>query len=200
MTVRPASLLRVILIALFLGLSSAFAGAPTDQVRATVDRVLSILENSQLKPPERRAQLKEAIYARFDFAEMAKRSLGPEWRRRTAQEQSEFVTLFTDLLERVYLSRIENYGEEKVSYLRETQDQNFATVDTKIVNKQGEEVSVVYRLHKVGEEWKVYDVVIENVSVVNNYRSQFTRVLSSSSFGELLRRLRERVAQGGEFQ
>ena len=200
MTARWASLLRVILIVPFLGLSPAFAEAPTDQVRATVDRVLAILENSQLKPAERRAQLEEAIYARFDFAEMAKRSLGPEWRRRTPQEQSEFVTLFTDLFERFYLSRIENYSEEKVSYLRETQEHNFATVDTKIVNKQGEEVSVVYRLHKVGEEWKVYDVVIENVSVVNNYRSQFTRVLSGSSFEELLRRLRERVAQGGATQ
>jgi phospholipid transport system substrate-binding protein len=200
MTARSASLLRVVLIVSFLGLSPAFAAAPTDQVRATVDRVLAILENPQLKPAERRAQLKEAISARFDFTEMAKRSLGPEWRRRTPQEQSEFVTLFTELLEAVYLSRIENYSEEKVSYLRETQEQNFAAVGTKIVTKQGEEVSVVYRLHQVGEEWKVYDVVIENVSVVNNYRSQFTRVLSSSGFEELLRRLRERVAQGGALQ
>jgi phospholipid transport system substrate-binding protein len=200
MTARSASLLRVVLIVSFLGLSPAFAAAPTDQVRATVDRVLAILENPQLKPAERRAQLKEAISARFDFTEMAKRSLGPEWRRRIPQEQSEFVTLFTELLEAVYLSRIENYSEEKVSYLRETQEQNFAAVGTKIVTKQGEEVSVVYRLHQVGEEWKVYDVVIENVSVVNNYRSQFTRVLSSSGFEELLRRLRERVAQGGALQ
>ena len=117
---------------------------------------------------------------------MARRSLGSEWRRRNLEEQKEFVKLFTDLLKRSYLEQIESYSGEKIQYLKELEGDNYAEVATKIIDNKGQEYSVNYRLHKVNEDWKVYDVVIEDISLVNNYRSQFNRVLAKSSYEELV--------------
>ncbi len=178
----------------FLIPSLARAGAPTDQVRATADKVLAIVQDPSLKSPdkeqERRNQLREVISARFDFDEMAKRSLGPTWNRRSPEEQREFVKLFTDLLEKTYADKIESYNGQKILYTHEKQNGNDAEVDTKIVTKKGEDFSINYKLHSAGGDWKVYDIVIENISLVNNYRSQFNHVLASSSFDDLLRRMR----------
>ncbi len=170
------------------------AGVPGDQVRQTTDKLLAILKDPQLKGEskknERRDKLKELIYQRFDFTEMARRSLGSEWRRRSLEEQKEFVKLFTGLLERAYLDNIESYNGEKFQYLKEQEDNNHAQVDTKIIDNKGQEVSVNYRLHKVNGDWKVYDVVIAEISLVNNYRSQFNRVLATSSYEELVNRMK----------
>jgi phospholipid transport system substrate-binding protein len=170
------------------------AGVPGDQVRQTADKLLAILKDPQLKGEskknERRDKLKEVIYQRFDFTEMARRSLGSEWRRRSPEEQREFVKLFTGLLERAYLDNIESYNGEKFRYLKEQEDNNHAQVDTKIIDNKGQEFSVNYRLHKVNGDWKVYDVVIEDISLVNNYRSQFNRVLATSSYEELVNRMK----------
>ena len=166
------------------------SGTPGEQMRQSVDRLLTILKDPQLKGEskknERRAKLKEVIYQRFDFTEMAKRSLGSEWRRRSPEEQKEFVKLFTDLLERAYLDQIESYKGEKIQFLKELDGENYADVATKIIDNKGQEYSVNYPLHKVSGDWKVYDVVIEDISLVNNYRSQFSRVLAKSSYEELV--------------
>ncbi len=173
------------------------AGAPTDQIRVTVDRVLTILKdpalNSAATKEARRSELSKAILLRFDFEEMAKRSLGAEWRRRTPAEQKEFIGLFTDLLKDSYIDSIESYRSEKVFYQRETQDGNYADVATRITNERGEEFTIDYRLNLEAGQWKVYDVIIENVSIVNNYRSQFGRILNRSSFAELLQSIRDKV-------
>jgi phospholipid transport system substrate-binding protein len=170
------------------------AGAPGEQVRQSVDTLLAILKDPRLKREEnkneRREKLKEVIYQRFDFTEMAKRSLGSEWRRRSPEEQKEFVELFTDLLKRAYLEQIESYSGEKIQYLKEQEGDNHAEVPTKIVDNKGQEYSVNYRLHKVNGDWKVYDVVIEDISLVNNYRSQFSRMLGKSSYEELVNRMK----------
>ena len=170
------------------------AGVPGDQVRQTADKVLAILKDHQLKGEskknERKDKLKELIYQRFDFTEMARRSLGSEWRRRSPEEQKEFVKLFTGLLERTYLDNIESYNGEKFRYLKEQEDNNHAQVDTEIIDNKGQEFSINYRLHKVNGDWKVYDVVIEDISLVNNYRSQFNRVLATSSYEELVNRMK----------
>jgi phospholipid transport system substrate-binding protein len=170
------------------------AGVPGDQVRQSVDKLLAILKDPQLKGEskknERRDKLKEVIYQRFDFTEMARRSLGSEWRRRSPEEQREFVKLFTGLLERAYLDNIESYNGEKFRYLKEQEDNNQAQVDTKIVGNKGQEFSVNYRLHNRNGDWKVYDVVIEDISLVNNYRSQFNRMLATSSYEELVNRMK----------
>ena len=172
------------------------AGTAGNEIRQTVDKLLAILKDPQLKGEgkknERRNKLREVIYQRFDFTDMAKRSLGSHWQRRSPEEQKEFVKLFTNLLEEAYLDKIESYNGEKVQYLKEREDNDYAEVDTKIVDQKGQDFSVDYRLHNVNGDWKVYDVLIEDVSLVNNYRAQFNRVLAKSSFEELLNRMKER--------
>ena len=174
---------------------SAAAATPEGQVRKTIDEILVILKDPQLKakPDERRRKLEEAIEPRFDFLEMAKRSLGPEWRRMTPEQQREFVALFTELLKEAYLSRIESYNSERVEYLKERTDGEYAEVHTRIIDSVGRDFSVNYHLHNLNGDWKVYDVVVEHVSLVNNYRSQFSRVLARSSFDDLLRRMKDKT-------
>jgi phospholipid transport system substrate-binding protein len=198
MLAKFAAIFSVLVLACTLGHSNdCTAGVPTDQVRTTVDQVLVVLNDPALKSAgaesKRRAEFVNAIFPRFDFEEMAKRSLGSEWRRRNPAEQKEFVRLFTDLLEDSYVRSIESYRGDKVIYRRETQDGAYAEVGTTIVTERGEEFAIDYRLHLEGSEWKSYDVIIENVSSVNNYRSQFRRVLGRSSFAELLQMIRDRI-------
>jgi phospholipid transport system substrate-binding protein len=196
----PSKKSSLFIAALWLAISmiaaDAVAGLPTDQIKATVDKALVVLKDPRFKPPakqqERRDQLKQIFFARFDFAEMAKRSLGPDWRRRTPQEQEDFVRLFTDVLERAYADIIESYTNEKIVYVYEKVDGTYADVYSKIVTAKGEEYTINYKAQLAGNDWKVYDVVAENVSLVNNYRSQFTRVISKSSYEELVRRLRDK--------
>jgi phospholipid transport system substrate-binding protein len=174
----------------------ASAGLPTEQIKTTVDKALVVLKDPRFKPAakvkERRELLKQILFTRFDFTEMAKRSLGANWRRRTPQEQEEFVRLFTEVLERAYASIIESYTDENILYLNERVDGGFADVNSKIVTGKGEEYSINYKAHLVGNDWKVYDVVAENVSLVNNYRSQFNRVIAKDSYEELVRRLKDK--------
>ena len=176
---------------------AASAGVPTDQIRVTVDRVLMILKDPALNAAgakeARRSELSKAILPRFDFEEMAKRSLGAEWHRRTPAEQEEFIRLFTELLKNSYIESIESYRGEKVIYRSESQDGAYADVGTKVINDRGEEFTIDYRLNLEGSEWKVYDVIIENISIVNNYRSQFTRILGRSSFAALLQTIRDKI-------
>jgi phospholipid transport system substrate-binding protein len=179
----------------------AIAGTPTDQVRGTVDRVLAILQDPTLKSAdkhdERREQLTKVIAARFDFDEMARRSLGAEWRRLTASQRQQFVELFTGLLRDAYVGNFETYKGETVVYTGETQEAQYAVVQTLLRSPDGTEYSIDYRLHLIENQWKAYDVVIENVSVVNNYRSQFARVIHRSSFDGLMRALRDKVSKDG---
>jgi phospholipid transport system substrate-binding protein len=184
------------LVILLLHPSFAAAGPAADQLKQTVDAVLGILNDPALKGDaktrERRQKLREIIYSRFDFAEMAKRSLGAQWQKRSPAEQKEFVQVFTDLLEGAYLDNLESYSGEKVRFLKDRQEQDHAEVSTKIVNKKGEEFVVGYRLHAVNGDWKVMDVIIEDISLVNNYRSQFNRVLARSSYADLIETMRQK--------
>jgi phospholipid transport system substrate-binding protein len=179
----------------------AHAGLPTDQIKATVDKALVVLRDPKLKAAaktkERREQLKQILFIRFDFTEMAKRSLGANWRRRTPQEQEEFVRLFTDVLERAYADIIESYSDEKILYINERIDAQFADVNSKIVTGKGQEYTINYKAHLIGNEWKIYDVIAENISLVNNYRSQFNRVISKDSYEELVRRLKDKSEFAG---
>ena len=169
------------------------AGAPTDQVRQTADQVLALLQDARFKgadkESQRRQRLRQIIGNRFDFEEMAKRSLGANWRRVSRDDQERFVQLFTDFLEKSYADQIDSYDGEKIAYGREQLAQDQAEVDSKIITKKGREVTVNYKLRSAGGDWKVYDVVIENVSLVNNYRSQFNRILAKATFNELLKKL-----------
>ena len=176
--------------------SSLSAGVPTDQLRGTIDRILEILQDEDLKSDHkrqaRRSLLRSAISTRFDFTEMAKRSLGAEWRRRTPQQQREFVELFTDLLQDAYIADIESYQGEKVVFTQERLDREYAKVESLLANARGATYTMNYRLHLIDKEWRVYVVVIENVSIVNNYRSQFNRIISRWSYEEVVRRMKDK--------
>ena len=177
----------------------AQAGEPLDLVRAAVDKAIQTLKDpklqSQDKKRERIDRLREALNPIFDYEEMAKRALGTHWRRRTPAEQEEFVKLFRDFLERIYSDKIDLYGGEKVRFGREVVDKDFAQVESTLVKPKGEEIAVNYKLRQTNGQWKVYDAVVENISIVNNYRSQFNRIISSSSYEELVKRLLEKAGQ-----
>jgi phospholipid transport system substrate-binding protein len=190
----PTRWAPVVGIIYFFAAAASHAGIPADRVRSTAEKVLAILQDPQLKAEskkkERSELLKQAIYPQFDFAEMAKRSLGSQWQKRSAEEQQQFVEVFTEVLEGAYVDTIESYNGEKIVVGKEAQDKNLAEVNTKILTPKGEEVIVDYRLHEAAGDWKVYDVVVENISLVSNYRSQFNRVIAQSSYEELLRRMK----------
>jgi phospholipid transport system substrate-binding protein len=187
--------LPVLLLALVAPRPAA-AGAPTDQLKRQVDAVVRTLEDPALKanPAQRRAAVRKISEEIFDYKETARRALGRHWSARTPQEQEEFVRLFADLLERAYLSRIEQYQGEKVRYAAETIDGPEAVVKTLIVTPQGSEVPVDYRMRLADGRWLVYDVNIEGVSLVANYRTQFNRIVQTESYESLVRKLRARDA------
>jgi phospholipid transport system substrate-binding protein len=145
------------------------------------------------KKKERIDRLREVANPIFDYQEMAKRTLGPHWRRRSPAEQEEFVKLFRDFLERSYSDKVDLYEGQRVVFGRETVDQDFAQIESTFISAKGEEFAVHYKLRRADNSWKIYDAVIENISIVNNYRSQFDRVIAKSSFEELKRLLREKA-------
>jgi phospholipid transport system substrate-binding protein len=177
---------------------NTFADSPTVEIKSTVDQVIQILTNPQLqgegKKQERRKRLREVIFVRFDFQEMAQRSLGAHWQRRTPKEQAEFIKVFSDLLEKTYVDKIESYNNEKFIYANERIDGPYAEVSSKMRTSKGEEFTINYKLHRVGEDWRVYDLVIENISLINNYRSQFNRILTGSGFNELVSRIKAKLS------
>ena len=202
---RFAVALAVAVASLALAAGPVRAGAPLDQLRLQVDRVLKVLDDPELKKEnkakERRVAVRKIANEIFDFSETAKRSLGRHWLARTPAERDEFVQVFTDLLERSYISRVELYGGEKIQYVSDTiEEGEQAKVQTKIVTKQGSEIPIEYRMHKKGEKWLVYDVIIEGVSLVANYRTQFNKIIQTSSFQELVKKMKskqEELASGG---
>jgi len=179
------------LAALVLAVATpARAGAPTDQVRQYTDHVQQILDDPSLKQADKRVAVRKVAEEVFDVTETAKRALGPHWNRRTPAEQGEFVQLFADLLERSYIAKIDLYGGEKLQYTNETIDGEYASVRAKVLTKQRAEVPVEAKLLRKSDRWLIYDISIENVSLIGNYRSQFDRIIRTSSFAELIKRLK----------
>ena len=176
----------------------AQAGEPTDKIRQTVDEVLAIVNNKTLPPQERRTQIRQAVLKRFGFEEMAQRSMAQHWRTLTPQQRQEFVGLFTDLLERSYINRIENYraGPQGVRYPKEDINGDQAIVHTEIVSERDPEPARVdyHLLHRDGD-WKAYDIVIEGVSLVNNYRTQFNTIMLKDSYAGLVKQMRTKLSQ-----
>ena len=177
----------------------AWGGLPTEKIKETTDNILAIITRPELKGPdkaaERRNLMRQYIDERFDWEEMSRRSLGRHWRKRTIEEKATFVKLFGKLLERTYLDKVEGYSGEKVDYLDETLDGDYGTVEVKILTLRGQEVNVEYRLKKEKNDWLVYDIAIEGVSLINNYRVQFNSIITRSSYNALVRRLEEKVLQ-----
>ena len=154
--------------------------------------MVKVLDDPALDQTQRRNQIRAIALEAFDVAEAAQRALGPHWARRSPAERQEFVALFQGLLERGYLSRIGEYGGERVQYVSERIEGEFATVRAQIVTAKGTQVPIEARVVRKGERWLMYDVLIENVSLVASYRSQFDRVIRTSSYEDLVKRLKDR--------
>jgi phospholipid transport system substrate-binding protein len=179
---------------LFLAPSRASAGEPTVQLRTTIDQFVEILTNTsvaELRATGLPQKALDLIFVRFDFAEMTKRSLGRHWASLNPAERREFVDAFTQRLLRVYGRSMRASGDEKIEYKGESLDGENAKVKTNVVSGNGEELPVDYQLHSLNGQWKVYDVVIDSISIVSNYRAQFERVIAKSSIQELLQKMKQ---------
>ena len=169
------------------------AGEPTERIRFVVEQGIEILNETKLQSKNGKQvyldRLREVVFPLFNFPEMARRSLGFHWRRLSPVERQEFVTLFTNLLERSYAGKIDLYDGEIVIFTGEAVEDNYARVDTKIISKRGEEYSIDYKLLRTNGDWRIYDVVVEHISLVNNYRSQFNRVIANSSYENLIKKI-----------
>ncbi|MDE3035536.1 MAG: ABC transporter substrate-binding protein [Nitrospirota bacterium] len=178
-----------------IGLAEA-GGAATEAVKGTINEVIRLLEDKDLKKPERRDErrklLERVIGERFSYEEMAKRSLAAQWPKLNDGQRQEFVGLFQSLLSRTYSDKIENYSGEPVQYINERNQEGYAEVRTKVVSGKAE-IPLDYRLMNKAGEWRVYDVVVDGISLVNNYRGQFTKIISSpGGYPELVETLRKK--------
>jgi phospholipid transport system substrate-binding protein len=188
---RAGTALFVCALTLFTARPAA-AGAATDQLKGAVDRAVKVLEDPALKGQagDRRTAIRNVANDIFDFTEIARRALARHWQTLTDRQRGEFVSLFSDLLERSYVSKIELYGGEKIMYINERIDGDLASVATRIITKNGTEVPIDYRMLKRGDRWLVYDVNIEGVSLVSNYRTQFNKIIQTASYSELVHKLK----------
>ena len=178
----------------------ASAGPPTDQLRGGVDRVLEVLRDPQLtgeaRIDQRRIAISKVAGDIFDFGDMAKRALGSHWAERTPAERGEFVRLFTDLIQRAYVGKVDqNAAATKMTFRGETVDDDYAVVKTTIPLSNGSTMPLDYRMHSTREHWQVYDLNIDGISLVANYRAQFNRVIRTSSYAALVTRLKSQQVE-----
>ncbi|MDE0355164.1 MAG: ABC transporter substrate-binding protein [Deltaproteobacteria bacterium] len=185
-------LCTILLVAGCLASTAAAEDGPRHEIERALRLGVSILGDSKLREEAKLERLRAAVLPLFDFPEMARRSLGAHWRRRTPEQRKEFTRLFTRLLERTYASRISAYNGQRMHFLGEEIDGRYAQVNTRIVDRAGRKFDVNYRVHRVSAPagWRIYDIVIENISLVNNYRAQFNRVINRSSYESLVAKLR----------
>jgi phospholipid transport system substrate-binding protein len=179
------------------GALAAPGQGPRELVEASVARVIQVLHeggNDRFDPsyPRHRAEIRRIAHELFDFDEMTRRALSRHWVERSAQERAEFVGLFTDLLERSYIGKIEAYSGEKIVYLGEAIDGAYATVRSRVTTKRRTDTALDYRLYRTDGRWKVYDVLIDGVSFVSTYRSEFNRIIRLSSYSSLVDQMRKR--------
>jgi phospholipid transport system substrate-binding protein len=174
---------------------NAAAETAKEQLQGTMNRVIEVLRT--IRGPEdierNRNSLRQILLTRFDFAAMAQKSLGNRWKDLNGKEE-EFVSVFTDFVEHSYMSTLGSYRGEKVVYDRDRANGESAEVDTRVVGGQGNPIKIEYKLHLTDGQWMVYDAVIDDVSLIGNYRSQFARVLQTASLGELIQNLREKAS------
>jgi len=175
--------------------ADAAVGPATEAIKGTIDEVLRILADKELKQPakhEQRRQLLERVVGdRFDYTEMSRRALGSPWSGLSDKEKEEFVGLFQTLLVNTYADKVESYSGEGVQYLHERIEKDYAEVRTKVLTGKTE-IPLDYRLLNKSSGWRVYDVIVDGVSLVNNYRGQFTKILRNGSFAELVDQLRKK--------
>jgi phospholipid transport system substrate-binding protein len=184
----------LILLCMLSPVHDAWAGAPTDQLRGGIDRVFKILRDPEMAGEANATQRRKAILIAagniFDFGEMAKRSLGQHWTARTPAERSQFVTLFTDLMQHSYIAKVDQHGGAKMVFRDETVDGDHAAVRTTIPLRNGSEMPLEYRMHNADARWQVYDLSIDGISLVSNYRAQFNKIIRIDSYEILVTKLK----------
>lgn len=173
---------------------------PRDAVASAVERFMTILQNGRSDnaavSADRQAQIREIVREMFDFDEISRRALARHWATLQRDEQTEFVTLFRDLLERAYLAQVETVGNEKILFLGESSEGNgSAIVRSKVVTRQGGEIPLDYRMHLLDGRWRIYDVVVQGISFIASYRTQFDRVIRAESYSSLRERLQKKAAE-----
>ena len=192
--------LIAMLLACALLAPSVQAGEPTEVVRTGIYGVLEVLRQTDLKAPankmERRNRIRKIIHQYFDFEAMSRRSLARNWRKRTPEEKAEFIKLFSYLMELNYANTLESYTDEKIVFDKETSDAEFARVKTVIITTDKKEIDITYRLHKIKDGWRVYDVLVEGVSLLKNYRDQFRSIIRRTSYANLVKILRAKRDEG----
>jgi len=191
-------MLKKVFLTLVTGFTLAFtamslaASSPTDEVRTSVDAVLAILENEQLNYEDKRTQISVIVQERFDFRAMSQRTLATNWKKTTDEEKEKFVELFSQLIENSYVGKIESYTNERVDYPGEKVSGRKAVVETLIITSSAD-IPVDYRLYQKGDQWLVYDVIIEGVSLINNYRSSYQEIMKKEGFDGLLAKMRAKI-------
>jgi len=199
--IRQVVQLIVLGLSLFVGTLGFGAESPTEVVRTTINEVIRILNDDSLKSPakllHRRRLLEQVIAQRFDYAEMSKRALAVHWTPLTKEQRDEFVDLFKGFLSDRYASKIEGYAGEQADYLGERLDGQYAEVRTKLRSSKVE-IPMDYRLINKGGRWYAYDIIVDGISLVKNYRSQFDKIIRSGSYEELVRRLQNRTVGEGK--
>ncbi len=178
---------------------SSMGGNPIEEIKKTTDKILAIVSDPAFKAPdkekEKKKRIRETVDERFDWEEMSQRTLARHWAQRTKEERKEFIDLFGKLLERTYMDNVGGYSGEKVLYESESVDGNYGIVKVKIVTHKETEIPVMYRLKKKGNDWFVYDISIEGVSLINNYRTQFNSIIVRSSYPKLIDKLKAKAAE-----
>jgi phospholipid transport system substrate-binding protein len=179
---------------------TAMGGEATDRIKATTDKLIEIVTNHDLDPPEmaekRNRMIREAVDMVFDWEAFSQRAMGRHWRKLNREEKGEFISLFGRLIERTYMDKTRQYSGEQIMFVHEKTDEKYGTVEAIVTTKNGMEAEVRYSIIKKNGDWFVYDVYVEGVSLVNNYRVQFNRIMIKSSSDELLERLKAKVDEG----
>lgn len=191
-------MLKRVLLTLITGFALAFTAmsfagnSPTDEVRTSVDAVLAILDNEQLDYEDKRTQISVIVKERFDFRAMSQRTLATNWNKTTDEEKEKFVDLFSQLIENSYVGKIDSYTNERVDYPGEKVSGRKAVVETLIITSSAD-IPVDYRLYQKGDQWLVYDVIIEGVSLISNYRSSYQEIMKKEGFDGLLAKMRAKI-------
>ncbi len=169
------------------------AEQPVDLIKSAIESVSKVLEDVSAKRGANKAeaieQIREILLPSFDFAEMARMSMGDRWKNLDGR-QSEFVGAFAAFVKNSYMNTLASYRGERIVYLRESINENLAQVDTQVVAGKGDPLAVNYRLRLIDGGWKVYDVVVDNISLVGNFQAQFKRILATASIDDLLKKMR----------
>lgn len=186
--------LKLFLIAVVLSFTTTAyaASSPTEDVRTSVDAILLILQNTELDKQQKRAEMSKIIHKRFDFRAMSQRTLATNWKKTSDEEKKQFTALFSQLIESSYVGKLEAYTNEKVSYPGEKVKGKKAVVETLIITSSAD-IPVDYRLYQKGDQWLVYDVIIEGVSLISNYRSTYQEIMKDEGFDGLLSKMQAKI-------